>query len=152
MTFPQQYFRAGVGAVIVNQQNLVLALERADVLGAWQFPQGGLEMGEEPCDAVLREVEEETSIPSNYLDLIKTVPDLLAYELPFSAQNKKMGRGQVQYWFIFRFKGPDEVIDVSKGGEFYSWKWIPFKDVVKNVVSFRKNVYCRLFEFYQRMI
>ena len=149
MNFPSQYFRAGVGAVIMDQKGLILSLERADIPNAWQLPQGGLEANEEPLKAVLREVAEETAILPKYLDLELAVPELLAYELPPPARNTKMGRGQVQYWFFFRFKGMENVIDVRGGGEFRCWRWLAFERLLEKTVNFRKNVYFRLFEHYR---
>src|SRR5438874_5948950 len=70
MMCPAQYFRAGVGAVIVNSKGLVLAMERVDIPGAWQLPQGGIERSEEPLRAAFREVAEETGIPESDLELV----------------------------------------------------------------------------------
>src|ERR1041385_6774904 len=107
-------FRAGVGAVILNSANLVLALERLDVPGAWQMPQGGLHVGEDPLDAVTREIVEETGIEAK-LDLMFRVDRLLAYELPPTLRGKKTGRGQVQYWFVFRYAGDEDRITLGDG-------------------------------------
>ena len=146
MSSPAQYFRAGIGAVIVNPRGLVLALERADIAGAWQLPQGGLEASEEPLRAAFREVGEETGIAETDLDLLDTYPELLVYELPVGARSEKTGRGQVQYWLLFGFHGDDGVIDVKSGGEFRSWMWMPFGHVADSVVEFRQGVYRRLAE------
>jgi putative (di)nucleoside polyphosphate hydrolase len=150
MDFPSQYFRAGVGAVIANSRGLILALERADISGAWQFPQGGLEKDEEPLPAALREVAEETAILSKDLQLTLINPELLAYELPPAARSTKMGRGQVQYWFFFRFRGSDDVIDVHGGGEFRCWQWMSFESLLEKVADFRKSVYLRLYAQHRR--
>ena len=92
MNAPSQYFRAGVGAAIVNRSGLVLALERADMPGAWQLPQGGLQAAESPLHALFREVQEETGIPKSELELLDTYPEPLAYELPPEAWSKKTAR------------------------------------------------------------
>ena len=144
MSLPAQYFRAGAGSVIINGAGLVLALERADVPGAWQLPQGGLEADEEPLRAACREVFEETRIPGSDLELLDSFPEPLAYELPASLRSHKTGRGQVQYWFLFRFNGSDAAIDVTSGGEFRSWKWLRFQSLLDSAVDFRKPVYERL--------
>ena len=146
MTLPSQYFRAGVGAVIVNRNGLVLALERADIPGAWQLPQGGLEGSEEPLQAAFREVAEETGIPEGELELVQTYPEPLLYELPANARREKTGRGQVQYWFLFKFNGADKTINLKNSDEFRSWKWSPFAGLLSSVAEFRKKIYQRLAE------
>ena len=99
-----QYFRAGVGAVIIDGIGQVLAFERSDIANHWQMPQGGLKKHEEPLEAAYREVEEETGIHYSQLELVGNYPEPLAYELPSHARNRKTGRGQVQYWFLFKLK------------------------------------------------
>ena len=135
--------------MIINDQGLALALERADIANAWQLPQGGLEPSEEPLQAVAREIAEETGITKNNLSLLAIHPELLVYELPASARNEKTGRGQVQYWFLFRFGGLDNTIDVKGGGEFRTWRWMVFEELLHSVAEFRKPVYQRLIEEFQ---
>jgi putative (di)nucleoside polyphosphate hydrolase len=143
---PAQYFRAGAGALIIDAQGRVLALERADKPGAWQLPQGGLDKGEEPLKAVLREIEEETGIAARDLELIDTYPTPLAYELPAALRSEKTGRGQAQYWFLFRFTGREESIDLSAGGELRAWKWLRFAELLEITVEFRRALYAALLE------
>lgn len=150
MSMPEEYFRAGAGAVVINGEGMVLALERADIPGAWQLPQGGLDAGEEPLAAALRETEEETGIPRGELELLDTCPQPLAYELPAAARTPRTGRGQVQYWFLFRFTGPDETIDALGGGEFRAWRWLPFGQLLESVAGFRKPVYRLLAGHFQQ--
>jgi putative (di)nucleoside polyphosphate hydrolase len=144
MSLPESYFRAGVGAVLLNREGLVLALERSDVLGAWQMPQGGLGASEEPGRAAYREVEEETGIRASDMQLIDACQEPLVYELPSAMRSRKTGRGQVQYWFLFRFTGLEENIDLKIGGEFRKWKWCSFQDLLDGVAGFRKPVYQKL--------
>ncbi len=146
MSGPAQYFRAGAGAVIVNDGGLVLGLERADAPGSWQLPQGGLDEAEEPLQAAFREVSEETGIPEKGLYLLDTFPEPLAYELPPEFRSAKTGRGQVQYWFLFRLTGSEQEIDLSGGGEFRAWRWMAFPDLLESVAAFRRPVYLRLAE------
>jgi putative (di)nucleoside polyphosphate hydrolase len=146
MKRPPQYFRAGVGAVIANRDGRVLALERADHPGAWQLPQGGLEADEEPLDGVHREVAEETGVGASALELIDTYPEPLAYELPAAKRSAKTGRGQVQYWFLFRLTGGDSDVDVTAGREFRAWRWAALDEIVAGVAAFRQPVYRRLHE------
>lgn len=145
---PEQYFRAGVGILIMNGAGHVLALERSDIPGAWQLPQGGLLENEEPKRAAIREVREETGIAEGDLEYVDAFPGPLAYELPPEARTIKTGRGQVQYWFLYRFTGDDEKIDVKPGGEFSAWRWMPFGKLVGTVVEFRRPVYERLAEYF----
>lgn len=135
-----QYFRAGVGAIIRRPDDRILVLERADIPGAWQLPQGGLEEGEEPFEAILREIAEETGIPPGSLTLVGQYPEPLAYELPPEDRSAKTGRGQVQYWFLFDYSGT-AAMALPVGGEFRAWRWAPFDELVSNVVAFRKPLY-----------
>jgi putative (di)nucleoside polyphosphate hydrolase len=139
-----QSFRAGVGAVILNKDGLVLALERKDIPGAWQFPQGGLKGDEAPLEAINREILEETGIEEYHLELLATAPRWLAYELPEEARTKKIGRGQVLRWYLFRLKGSDEAITLGNRKEFRAWKWMSMAELVSKVVSFRRPVYQEL--------
>ncbi|MHC4548625.1 MAG: NUDIX domain-containing protein [Planctomycetota bacterium] len=139
-----RYFRAGVGAVIADDQGKVLTLERSDVPGAWQLPQGGIEEGEAPLAAVLREIREETGIAEDELELAGEYPEPLVYELPPEARSAKTGMGQVQYWFRFRYRRRDEDKRLPKGGEFRAGSWRPLDRVASEAVEFRRRVYQRL--------
>jgi putative (di)nucleoside polyphosphate hydrolase len=145
-----QTFRAGVGAMIVDQRGRVLILERLDIPGSWQFPQGGLDKGEIPEEAVAREIEEETGIVPSDLEMIASVDRLLAYELPEHLRTGKTGLGQVQYWFVFRFTGSDAKITLGEGKEFVAWQWASMDEAVKRVVDFKKPVYRELADFHRR--
>lgn len=146
-----QYFRAGAGAVIVNSAGHVLALERAGISGAWQLPQGGLEADEEPFDAALREAREETGIPPDDLKLLGRYPDLLAYELPAAQRKPKTGRGQVHYWFVFRYVGSGD-IQLPQGGEFKNLQWMPLPQLAARTIAFRRPVYEKLARFLEQLI
>ena len=136
-------FRLGVGAVICRADGLVLALERSDVPGAWQFVQGGVKRSEGLRHALFREVREETGLKRSSFGAIREVPVLLGYELPASARRKKT-RGQVHQWFFLDFTGSDAAIRLEPGGEFTRFKWMPIADVIRRVVAFRRAVYREL--------
>lgn len=142
-----QMFRAGVGAIITGADGKVLALERVDTPGAWQLPQGGLDVGEEPLEAVIREVREETGIRETALRLLSPEPRLLAYQLPENFRSKKTGRGQTQLWFIFAYQGADEAITLGDGKEFRAWQWLAMDELLAIVAPFRKDLYRELAEF-----
>lgn len=133
----------GVGAVIRRSDGLVLALERSDVPGAWQFVQGGVKRGEDLRDALYREVREETGLKRSNFGAIHEVPVLLGYELPESARRKKT-RGQVHQWFFLDFIAGDGSIRLEPGGEFTRFRWMAIGDVIDGVVNFRRDVYREL--------
>jgi len=129
--------------MIVNADGHVLAIERADIAGAWQLPQGGLEADEEPLRGAIREVAEETGIQEDDLKFLKACTELLVYELPPGARSKKTGRGQVLYWFLFRFRGNSQQAAI-RNSETRGWRWMPFQRVISGVTKFRKPMYKRL--------
>lgn len=139
-----QFFRASVGAVIINNNGEVLALERSDTLGAWQFPQGGIDDQEDPLAAVIREIHEETGIGQECLRLIRQHPRLLSYELPPEWRSPKVGRGQTQRWFLFRYEAADRAITLPCPGEFRQWRWLLYQDLIPMVANFRQEIYQEL--------
>lgn len=141
---PSQTFRAGVGAVIRNSKGEVLAFERRDKPECWQLPQGGMESGESPTDAVFREIYEETKIERDKLQRISKTTPLLAYELPPEHRSGKTGRGQAIYWFVFNLTGADDDIDLTGSEEFKDKKWTTMDGLIEEVVDFRKPVYQEL--------
>jgi len=144
-------FRANVGIVLVNDQGKVLALERSDIKGAWQMPQGGLDEGEEPVTAAVRELWEETAISLKQIQLLQECEDWLVYELPKEMRTAKIGRGQAQKWFLFRFTGTDEHIDLKKAQdqEFSQWKWTELTQLAQDTITFRQPIYQRLAKEFQ---
>lgn len=147
-----QYFRAGVGAMITDGAGHVLAFERSDMLNQWQMPQGGLKRHEEPLEAAFREIQEETGLRSSQLELVGNYPDPLAYELPSDAKNRKTGRGQVQYWFLFKLKETSYQLDPSQSREFRASRWTSMDKLIDEVVRFRKPVYSRLAEYFSNQL
>lgn len=140
-----QTFRAGVGAVIVNKNGLVLGFERKDFPNKWQFPQGGLNEDEDLLKAVKREIYEETGIKANDIKLLAEAPFPTVYEFPEERKNKRAGhRGQVHRWFLFRLESSDETITLGDQKEFCAWKWTSMDDMIESIVSFKKPVYQEL--------
>ena len=137
-------FRSGVGIVLLNKDNKVLVAKRIDnQKNFWQMPQGGVEVGEDYLTAAYRELEEETSIKS--VDLIKELDGLISYILPKNLLgliwNGKY-RGQEQKWFVMRFLGKDNEINIkTKNPEFREWKWIDLENITDLVVDFKLHVY-----------
>lgn len=146
-------FRAGVGAVLINQKGEVLAFERINIKDAWQFPQGGLEIDEKPLDAIYRELTEETGILPQHLKLIDTYPEWLAYELDHDKQSLKTGRGQVQKWFLFEFIGEDQDINIkTQEPEFRSYTWMTMDKFIEKTISFRKPIYSKLKQYWKQYL
>jgi putative (di)nucleoside polyphosphate hydrolase len=139
-----EYFRASVGAMLVNGAGKVLVLQRADAAKeAWQMPQGGLRTGENPERAIQRELREETGILPEHFKVIAVSTDWLAYELPEAYRNEKVGRGQVQKWFLCRFLGTPDVIRPD-GIEFAAYEWVEMSRLLDLAAPFRRSVYERL--------
>jgi|SRR5688572_3985063 len=137
--------------MIVNDEGHVLAIERADIAGAWQLPQGGLDEGEEPLDAAYREIAEETGLEKTDLKFVKACSELLVYELPPAARSQKTGRGQVLYWFLFHFIG-NQPQSGTRTRESRGWQWMPFARVIDGVTSFRKPMYKRLVQEFEQYL
>ncbi len=143
-----QFFRANAGAVICNGQGLILSLERSDVPGAWQLPQGGMHKGEAPLETVMREIEEETGLAAAALTCLGEHPELLVYELPEDKRTPKTGRGQVQYWFYFL----TDALEPCLGKEFRAYEWLSFAALVERVVAFRQPLYHKLAGYFDSTI
>jgi putative (di)nucleoside polyphosphate hydrolase len=140
-------YRAGVGMTIFNAQGLVLVAERIDNPGAWQMPQGGIDDGEAPQDAVFREMEEE--IGTRNARIIAALEDWIHYDIPERTARRLWGgkyKGQKQKWIALEFLGADAEIDLDadKHPEFSQWKWVPLHDLLDYVVPFKRDVYSRL--------
>ena len=141
------FFRANVGALVFDRHGRVLVLRRKDVATpTWQLPQGGLQMGESPQSALQRELGEETGLePDDYV-VTAEYPRWLAYELPEAYQSLRLGKGQVQKWFICRLVDdlamvrPDQV-------EFDAFKWVSLDEMVVHAVAFRRSIYEQLASF-----
>ena len=136
--------RSGVGIVVLNETNKVFVAKRIDnPKNFWQMPQGGVDKGEDFLRAAYRELEEETSIKN--VELIKELDDMTTYELPDHLLGiiwKGKYRGQKQKWFLMRFTGNENEINIkTKKPEFLDWKWIDLDQITELVVDFKLHVY-----------
>lgn len=139
----EKTYRPCVGMMLLNHDGLVLVAQRRDIrLDAWQMPQGGIDEGETPFKAALRELVEE--IGTDKVELIAEAPEWYDYDLPEWLQQKLWNgqfKGQTQKWFLFRFQGRDEDINLSVTDEFIAWKWVNPEDLKALVVPFKVKVY-----------
>ncbi len=136
--------RLGVGIILLNKENKVFVGRRLDnPLKFWQMPQGGINNGESFFQAAKRELEEETAITK--VKLIKELDDWLIYNLPDDLLGKIWQgkyRGQKQKWFVMKFEGEDQEINVNtKSPEFLEWKWVNPDELPKIVVNFKTDLY-----------
>ncbi len=140
---PDPRYRPCVGVLLLNHDGHVWVGERIDTPGAWQLPQGGIDAGEQPWPAALRELEEE--IGTANVECLAEHPAWLTYDLPPQiAATRWNGRfvGQQQKWFACRFLGADSEIDIAtKHPEFAAWKWIPLTDLTAAAVPFKRQIY-----------
>ena len=145
----QLLLRIGVGIILLNHENKVFVGKRIDnPKNFWQMPQGGVNQNENFLQAAKRELEEETGIKS--VELVKELNEWLGYDLPENLLGKVLEgkyRGQKQKWFIMKFVGKDNEINVkTKNPEFLDWKWIGVSELPSIAVSFKVDLYKKLKE------
>ena len=142
--FKKLPLRKGVGVILLNSENKVFVARRIDhPKDFWQMPQGGVDKNEDFLTAALRELKEETSIEN--VELIKELDGTTTYELPDNLLGiiwKGKYRGQEQKWFLMRFKGNENEINLkTKHPEFLDWQWIKLDKITKYVVNFKLDTY-----------
>ena len=147
--------RRGVGIVLLNQKNKVFVAKRIDnPKNFWQMPQGGVDDGEDFLTAAYRELEEETSVKN--VELIQEIDGTTTYELPSHLLGiiwRGKYRGQKQKWFIMRYLGNDNEINIKTNKpEFLDWKWIDINKITKVVVDFKLNVYKEIKEEIKKIL
>ncbi len=151
---PPRAYRAGVGIVLLNDRGLVFVGRRSDTPGAWQMPQGGIDRGETPREAAIRELEEETG--TDKAEFVAESRGWLSYDLPPEIAARVWGgryRGQRQKWFVFRFTGTDADIDLdTRHPEFDAWKWAPPAAIADQIVPFKRALYRALLEEFSEFL
>lgn len=144
-------YRPCVGVMLINTEGGVFVGQRRDHFEeAWQMPQGGVDKGEEPRDAALRELWEETGVLANLVEVLAETEGWLPYDLPHDIVPKIWKgrfRGQEQKWFLMRFQGRDDQIDIAtEHPEFSTWRWQPLDQLVDKIVPFKREVYRRVLQ------
>ena len=148
-------FRPNAGCIVLNNEGLIFYAERADIPGAWQLPQGGIDLGEEAETAAARELFEETGISAEQINLAGEYPDWLVYEVPSYTDMERdvvKGKyiGQAQRWFLYHFTDDEENIDLSRAHdkEFTNWRWASPAEILESVVAFRRPLYAEMFRYF----
>jgi putative (di)nucleoside polyphosphate hydrolase len=150
-------YRPCVGVMLANSQGHVFVGQRIDNdTPAWQMPQGGVDPGEDPQEAALRELWEETGVPRDLVTIEAQTTAPLTYDLPHDLVPriwKGRFRGQAQTWFLLRFHGADSDVTIeTEHPEFSEWRWLPPEELVASIVPFKRAVYERvLAEFGEKL-
>ena len=150
-------YRMGAGVVLINPDGLIFAGQRIDNPGpAWQMPQGGIDKGETPREAALRELTEETGVMPELVEVMAETPDWITYELPPEILGKiwkgKYG-GQKQKWFALRFLGGDDSVQIqTEHPEFDRWQWMRASDLVEHIVPFKRALYVQVFKDFRDIL
>ncbi|MEP1585627.1 MAG: RNA pyrophosphohydrolase [Tateyamaria sp.] len=139
-------YRLNVGVMVLNADGQVWVGQRKDnSRDAWQMPQGGIDKDEDPRAAALRELEEETGITPDLVDVVAESSDWIPYELPHDLIPKLWKgkyRGQKQKWFLLRFSGSDAQVNIAtEEPEFSAWRWMPVAELPDAIVPFKRDVY-----------
>ncbi|NML05176.1 RNA pyrophosphohydrolase [Sphingomonas sp. G-3-2-10] len=142
-------YRPCAGVMLMNRDGKIFVGQRLDsTLEAWQMPQGGIDDGEDPYEAAVRELWEETGVEAHRVELIAEAPEELWYDLPDDLVGKVWKgkwRGQRQRWFLFRFLGEDHDVNiVTAHPEFRAWRWSDPADLPELIVPFKRDLYIQL--------
>ena len=150
-------YRPCVGLMVCNPKGGVFAGQRLDsTYDAWQMPQGGVEKGEDPEAAALRELEEETGIPESAVEVVAQTADWIPYDLPHHLVPKLWKgrfRGQKQRWFLLKFHGDDSLININtKHPEFSRWCWLKPEELLEKIVPFKRDTYERVIREFKEQV
>lgn len=140
-------YRPNVGIVLLNQKNEVFWGKRVRE-HSWQFPQGGIKVGETPEEAMFRELMEEVGLSPVHVSIVGRTKDWLHYDVPSHWVRREWRgsyRGQKQIWFLLRLVGRDSDVCLRKTShpEFDAWRWNDYWDPINHVIEFKKGVYER---------
>lgn len=144
-----QGFRPNVGMVIANRTGRLLWARRVGGRDAWQFPQGGIHDGEQPEEALYRELEEEVGLGPDTVEVLGRTRGWLRYRLPKryqrTGQHKPVCIGQKQKWFLLRLLASDDAVSLTRNAkpEFDHWQWVSYWYPLNQVVYFKREVYRR---------
>ncbi len=148
-------YRSGVGIVVFNAEGLVLMGERQDFPGAWQFPQGGIDPGEDTWAAAERELYEETGITADKISRLGEITEWLSYDFPAGITGHPIyghHAGQKQKWYAVKFLGTDADIklDAHHEPEFARTQWCKLSDAPNLIVDFKRAMYADIVKAFSK--
>ena len=155
--FNDSNYRPCVGLMVINTEKNFFTAQRLDFTStAWQMPQGGIDGGEEALHAAYRELSEETSITENDVELLAVSRGWFSYDLPKELVSKLWNglyRGQKQKWFLMRFIGNDDDINLNTEiPEFSCWRWSTRQQLIESIVPFKKDLYRAVLKEFQPLL
>ncbi|MCI4660568.1 MAG: RNA pyrophosphohydrolase [Neomegalonema sp.] len=150
-------YRPCVGLMVLSPQRLIFAGQRIDnTAEAWQMPQGGVDEGETPIEAALRELGEETGLAPDHVNVLGESQDWLTYDLPADLVPRLWGgryRGQKQKWFALELTAGDAAINIATAEpEFSQWRWLDAPTLMDKIVPFKRALYTQVFEEFSALL
>ncbi|MGJ8545944.1 MAG: RNA pyrophosphohydrolase [Sulfitobacter sp.] len=150
-------YRPCVGVMLINAKGEVFVGQRNDrYKDAWQMPQGGVDAGEQAEAAALRELWEETGVAPDLVEIVAQTEGWLPYDLPHDLVPqiwKGRYRGQEQKWFLLKFLGSDDQVNIAtEHPEFSQWRWMAADQLVENIVPFKREVYQAVLESFKEYL
>tara|TARA_Y100000768_G_scaffold202794_1_gene152584 strand:+ start:1086 stop:1562 length:477 start_codon:yes stop_codon:yes gene_type:complete len=147
-------YRRGVGMIIMNKDSQFWLGKRINT-EAWQFPQGGIDKGESVREAMYRELQEETGLNQEAVEIVSISKRWLVYHIPhvFQRHNKKFD-GAMQKWYLLKLTGAESSINLNATGhaEFDDWKWGDRETAIKSVIKFKRDVYKSIFKEFKDVL
>jgi putative (di)nucleoside polyphosphate hydrolase len=149
----EKRYRPNVAAIIVSCEYplscSIFVASRRDIEGAWQFPQGGIDEGESPKEALFRELKEE--IGTKKVEIIAEYPEWLSYDFPQKiAKRMYQYDGQMQKYFLVRLKKSARINLNTKHPEFTEYKFVNFNEVLDSIIYFKKPIYKKVLEYFKK--
>lgn len=147
----QKKYRPNVAMLILNAKGQILACERSDIPGAWQIPQGGIDPGEIPEQAMWRELEEEIGISKEQARILGKLPNPILYDWPEHLYSRGF-HGQEQHYFLLRLDENTKITLDTEHAEFASTRWLTKNEFLSLVEGFKKEAYKRAIGEFEKLL
>lgn len=150
-------YRANIGIIVANDKNQLLWARRTHPADAWQFPQGGMHIGETRTEAMYRELHEELGLLPEHVEIIGESRDWIAYHLPrkyIRYHTKPLCIGQKQKWFLLRLRAADDAVCLNAvlPPELSEWKWVDYWYPLESIVEFKREVYEKVLKEFEHWL